>query len=274
MRSLKVMNPKITNVAKRESFRKACATYQEHMRAFNTAFESKWASHHDAFQKSESARRSLSVEHYHRYLESVQACPKTKEEYVIEKEEPAVLSKSGSSGSGVGSRRPSGGDPTLKPLIEPPEAVLVFPKTRAGPKSPSIAEIRMCLEELAVIFFIDPDKRTFCGICEDDQDLEVQKMFLFNVIHFLTLFSEFTGMIYDVRFSLSEGWYRIDDRVTGLEIKRDTVTAKTVMANPYRSAVLACLKKIATEFHLEPKGQDFVPLLAAVLQFHALLVDS
>jgi hypothetical protein len=274
MHSLKVVNAKATNVAKRESYKKACTTYQEHMRAFNSAFSSKWAAHYANFQKSDATRRSLSVQHYRQYQQSVRTCPKANESYAADREETVVAKVGTAEGSSsLFMARMSSGDLPVK-VAEAPDPVLVFPKTRAGPKSPSISEIRMCLEELAVIFFTDPDKRTFCGICEDDPDLEVQKMFLFNVLHFLTLFSEFTGMLFDVRISLSEGWYKLEDRVTGLEIKRDTMTAKTVVVNPYRSAVLACLKKIATEFHLEPKGQDFVPLMSAILQFHLLLVDS
>jgi hypothetical protein len=73
---------------------------------------------------------------------------------------------------------------------------------------------------------------------------------------------------------MADGWYRLEDRLTGVEIKRDTITSKTLMANPYRVSVLACLKKLTIEFHLQPKQQDFISCIESVLHFHTLLVDA
>ncbi|KAK8893741.1 hypothetical protein M9Y10_022170 [Tritrichomonas musculus] len=144
-----------------------------------------------------------------------------------------------------------------------------FPESRQGPRSPSQAEIKMFLSELPLIFPIDIEKRMFCNICADDNDVTSSKMLLFNVIHFLTLFAEFTGFIYHYRITMADGgWYKLEDRLTGIEVKRE-ITTKNVLTSPIRNAVVNCLKKIVYEFNLKTKdNDDIISLLDAVLNFY------
>jgi hypothetical protein len=78
--------------------------------------------------------------------------------------------------------------------------------------------------------------------------------------------------LYDVRIALTDGWFRIEDRMSGVEIKRDA-TSKAALSNPYRAAALACLKKVVTEFHLDAQQQDFFGCIDALLNFHSLIAD-
>lgn len=148
----------------------------------------------------------------------------------------------------------------------------IFPEARQGPRSPSQDEIRMFLSELPIIFPIDVEKRTFCNISADDPDIQSNKMLLFNTIHFLALFAEFTGIIYQYRIGMADGgWYKLEDRITGVEVKRE-ITSKNVMLSPLKTAVINCLKKIVYEFNLKVKDtDDMISLLDAVLNFYQQL---
>ena len=133
-----------------------------------------------------------------------------------------------------------------------------FPEVRQGTRSPSQYEIRMFLSELPLIFPINVEKRTFCNIFADDPDPQCNKMLIFNTIHFLSLFSEFTGIIYQYRIEMGEGgWYKLEDRITGIEVKKEVNTKNTILS-PLRTAIMNCLKKIVFEFNLKAKdNEDF-----------------
>lgn len=147
-----------------------------------------------------------------------------------------------------------------------------FPENRQGPRSPSQDEIKMFLSELPLIFPIDVEKRLFCNISIDDPDIQASKMLLFNVIHFLSLFAEFTGIIYHYRIGMAEGgWYKLEDRITGVEVKRE-ITSKNVMMSPLRVAVMNCLKKIVFEFNLKTRDHDdMIHLLDSIIHFYKIL---
>ncbi|OHT12775.1 hypothetical protein TRFO_17228 [Tritrichomonas foetus] len=145
-----------------------------------------------------------------------------------------------------------------------------FPPDRTGPRAPSKAEIKMFLEELTLIFPINLHAKTFCGVSVEENDSNCAKMLMFNIVHFLTLFSEFTGIVYDYRISIVDGWYKLEERLTGNEIKRD-INSKNIQSNPYREAVISCLQKILYEFQLKPQSLEILDMLDAILKFHSLL---
>jgi hypothetical protein len=281
MRNVKIGPVRALGRGRREAFQRAVDTYHQNLPAFHEEFDSKFSSLYEIHQRSDEVRRAKNAEHYREYEKTVETTPRAG---APEPERPAAAALSAVSFRARGASTGPSGRPSAALMktssvgaivpVEPPATPSVFPRLRNGWRSPGTAEIRMCLEELELIFPLDVDRKLFCGISEDDPDIEAQKVFLFNVIHLLTLISEFTGMIYDVRITMADGWYRLEDRLTGMEIKRDTITSKTLMANPYRASVLACLKKLTIEFHLQPRQQDFISCIDSVLHFHTLLVDA
>ena len=98
-------------------------------------------------------------------------------------------------------------------------------------------------------------------------------MFLFDVTHFMTLFAQFTGVIFDYRITLVDGCYRFEERLSGNEVKRE-IYSKNVLSNPYRSAVFACLKKLVSEFHLSVTNQTMVGHISSIQKLYEMLVDS
>jgi hypothetical protein len=262
-------------------FKASCVEYRARLHRFQGHYAT-FSDLYDAYQSNDTQRRASSADHYRRFQATVKDCPKQPEAYLNSQRSGPTTGHNSLDLQPPAS--PSGSNPTflspepvnpkpppkpLKPLT--PRDQSVFPRLENGWNSPSTADICACLEELCLIFFWDVDKRTFCGIAEDDPDVEMQKVFLLNVIHFLTLFSEFTGALYDVRISMADGFYKLEDRVTGVEIKQDTIV-RTIPTSPYRAAVFGCLAKIAADFHVDVKGDGFVALLDAILQLHKLLV--
>jgi hypothetical protein len=272
--------------SRREALQRAVDIYHQSLPPFEEEFRTNFAPLYSQHQQNDELRRAKNAAHYAEYEKSVADTPLLNEEYTVERppvsktRAPVEVQKSKMGPPGgsqslrvVRTAASALSPPALAPQPQVSSARAVFPRLRNGWRSPGTAEIRMCLEELELIFPIDVEKKLFCGLAEDDPDVDAQKVFLFNVIHFLALFSEFTGMIYDVRITMSDGWYRLEERLSGLEIKRDSITSKTLMSNPYRAAVLACLRKITTEFHLQTKHQDFIGCLDSILRFHNMLVD-
>ena len=136
--------------------------------------------------------------------------------------------------------------------------------TKPNDVSPSTEEIQMFLKEIIPIFPVDVLNRTFCGIKETDPDLYTQRIFLFNVCHFLALYSVITGITFDYRMSVVEGSWRIEDRITGNEIKKETMTKANVFDNPYREAIVSSLKKAAND--LKCKSSDNIVATIAEIQ--------
>jgi hypothetical protein len=269
IRPVKLTNVKRLTAAKRESFQKACESYRSALADFEAAFETTFAPIYERQLSNDALRRRLNVDQFAAYQESVRGTPKFGESPRDRPPPPSRIRTmvSPRSKSAKVVRPPL---PVIPLDIQP--APSIFPPARLGWRAPSAAEIQMCLAELSLIFPRCVERRTFCDISEDDPDPEVQKTFLFNVIHLLVLFSELTGMVYDVRIALTDGWFRMEDRMTGLEIKRE-ITSKTALSNPYRAAALACLRKIVAEFHIDVQPQDFFGCIDALLNFHSLIVD-
>ena len=147
-----------------------------------------------------------------------------------------------------------------------------FPLERIGYKGPSSHEIKVLLQELCLIFPLDLENKTFCGVSFNDQDVRANKTILFNVVHFLTIFSEFTGIVYDYQISVADGMYKLEDRNTRIEAKRD-INSKNLNSGPYFEAIMKCLQKIMNEFHLKPKSDDMIDLLFEALQLYTSLAD-
>lgn len=154
---------------------------------------------------------------------------------------------------------------------DPSSCINFFPKERLGSLTPCNSEIKQVLIGLRDLFPLDVSKRTFCGICVDDTILISSKMLLFNILHFLTLFSEFTGVMYEYKITVGDsGWYNLIDRFNGQLVKRN-INSRNMFNNPYRLAVINCLKKIIQDFKLEPASFDIIALLDAIFQIPSLL---
>jgi hypothetical protein len=261
--SLRLTNLPTVSRLKRVALQKVCQVYRESRVAFSDALETRFASLYARHQSYDAARREQNARQYERFREASRN---------------SSIAEPGTSEPKTMPSRPPPPSTTWRSVngvvdVQPPSLPSVFPQIPKGWRTPSTAQIRMCLEELGLMFSWDVERRTFCGIAEDDADPDAQRQFLFNVIHLLTLFGEFTGMIYDVRISMCDGWYQLQDRMSGSEIKMDPITTKTVLAHPYRAAVLDCLKKIVAEFHMEATTEDFIGCIDAAMHFHELLVD-
>ena len=136
--------------------------------------------------------------------------------------------------------------------------------------SPTQNEVAIFLKELEPLFPIDLTKQTFCGIKENDTDLNAQKMLCFNLCHYLVLFGLISGETYDYRFSISDGYWMIEDRLTGNEIKRELMTKTNLFDNPYREAILSCFRKLSDDFNL-PKFDSIVSTIKALNNYGDIL---
>ncbi|EAX97173.1 hypothetical protein TVAG_116910 [Trichomonas vaginalis G3] len=136
--------------------------------------------------------------------------------------------------------------------------------------TPSQADIKQFLADLNPLFQLEEDKQLFCNIKIDDPDIQSQKMFCFNLGHFLVLFSAFTGISFDYRISMFEGAWKIEDRFTGLEIKKDTITKANPIDNPYRNALISCLIKLCTELKI-PKSSSVAKMIGDLQKYYTQL---
>jgi len=152
----------------------------------------------------------------------------------------------------------------------PVQSVYTFPE-KENSKTPSLQEIKQFLMDLNSLFPLDVQSKCFCDIWEEDPDISNQRVFLFNVIHFLIMFSCFTGIKYDYRITMSEGVWKFDDRITGIEVKRDTMNKSNVFDNPYRKAIYSCIKKCINELHLSCKGNDIVSMISSLQDYQKKL---
>lgn len=269
---------RVLSPTRREAFEKACRQHEQLLSEFREAFDSKFSELYQQNNAMNEARRRSCTEKYEEYAHVALQSPRMSESYCFDGS--PERSNSHSHIKELMSR--ASRSPSVKTLvkslnsvcsIQQPTEVSAFPRLRDGWKSPSTPEIRMCLEELAVIFPVDEGKGMFCNISETDPDVNAQKMFLFDVTHFMTLFAQFTGIIFDYRITLVSGWYRFEERMTGNEVKRE-LHAKNIMGNPYRSAIFSCLKKIVGEFHLQVTKQTMVSHISAIMSFAQMLVDT
>lgn len=283
-KSVKLVNLKTLNTTRREAYQRACQQYDRNRDTFQEEFKSNFEPVYVKHVGVDMARREDLKDIYHEYSNQFQNSPKIDPSFCADPITRGAARRRMSSTSEVIATARKGSRARLHTTVTPPsftqsmlsgfdisDAPAVFPAQRDGWRAPSVQEITACLSELQLMFPLDVESNSFCGISEDDQDLNAQKLYLFNVLFFLTLFAEFTGMIYDYRITLIEGSYKLEDRVTGAEIKKDNITAKNMMSNPYRTAVLACLKKISNEFLLPVSANNFTPFLEAIFRFPMLL---
>ena len=145
------------------------------------------------------------------------------------------------------------------------EQFSIFPE-KVNNKSPNNLQIKQFLIDLNNLFPLNINERLFCGINEKDSDLLNQKMFLFNLIHYLLMYSTFTGITFDYRITLIEGWYRIEERINGIEIKKELMNKSNIFDNPYRKSIINCLIKICIELNLNIKDNNDIINMIYLLQ--------
>ena len=168
-------------------------------------------------------------------------------------------------------------DQTTKDIVEPVifeqnlETNVSFP-LKPTDKSPTDKEVALFLKELVPLFPIDEQAQTFCGIKQNDPDLNAQKMLCFNLCHYLVLFAVISGQTYDYRFSISDGYWKIEDRITGSEIKRDLMTKANLFDNPYRDAIFSCLRKLCDDFNI-PKCESLIAMIQSLNNYADLLLN-
>lgn len=297
MGRISVPGVKSLRPGRREALQRACSKLHGDSIEFEDCFDSKFSEIYEHHRENEESRRNASSQKFDTYLTSVANTPVIPGNYCIDPRSsdtegvkirsPPSQSCLAESGSTIGDRgrrtslRPSrtsstktisGGSPRGRPRAASDELppIAPFPAERNGWRSPSTAEIKMCLAELVEIFPLDADKKMFCNISEEDPDVSAQRTFLFDVIHFMTLVAQFTGIVFDYRIKLVEGCYRFEERITGTEVRRDW-NSKNVHTNPYRAAVLSCLRKICHEFKLSVTAQSIIGHIAAIMKFHETL---
>ena len=147
-------------------------------------------------------------------------------------------------------------------VIEQLEESVTYPQ-KPYDRSPTAEEVGTFLKELGILFPVDQEERTFCGIKENDPDLQAQKMLCFNLCHYLVLYGAITGVTYDYRFSMCDGTWKIEERTTGNEIKKELMNKSAVFDNPYREAIFSCLKKLAEDLRL-PKFDTLIATIEAL----------
>ena len=293
MGKLVVNGVRVLRASRREAFQKAVVQCHQGIEQSDEAFDSKFSSVYERVRERDEERRRMAVERFEAYESSVAASPKMSTSYCAEvvladEGKGSLVPQLGFTGNETPirdtGRRTSLRTPRMNstkavpanlarsrsPVEMEPEPESMFPLERSGWRAPSSAEIRVCLEELAQLFPIDEARKKFCNIKEDDQDLNAQKMFLFDVVHFMTLVAQFTGIVFDYRIKLVEGCYRFEERLTGNEVKRD-LNGKNIQTSPYRAAVFACLKKIVREFKLSVSSQTMVGHISAIMKLPSLL---
>lgn len=136
--------------------------------------------------------------------------------------------------------------------------------------SPTTEEVKQFLIDMEPLFPADDDKLTFCGIRIDDPDMQAQRMFCFNLGHFLVLFGAFTGVTFDYRITMCEGMWKLEDRFTGAEVKKDTMNKSNPLDNPYRNALISCLNKLADELQVSKTG-SIVKIIHNLEQYYKSL---
>jgi hypothetical protein len=268
--SVRLSPPRPLSAQRRESIQKACEAFRETFPSFDSASSGAFAPRFEMQESVDRVRREINVKQFEQCRERTKGTPPFGG-FPHPDQSPEPEEKSGALLLRPPLPKKASGERKWPSLEE--SGCAIVPPERDGWQAPSCVEIRMCLAELALIFPWDLGTRIFCGIGEDDPDPDTQRAFLFNVVRLLVLVAEFTGTIYDVRISMADGWYRLEDRLTGAEITRDAITAKTIQSNPYRLTVLACLRKVVSEFHLEPVARDFIHCIDAILRFHTRLTN-
>lgn len=266
-RSVVLPDIKYLTAKRRGNYKYICDRYIDNISSFEEEFNTRFSSVYTKCQEMEESRRNFCAQAYREYVTRLDREVDLGDSPVEEvREEEEELPKRRSL-----SARPREISIVQRDRREGTERETtgaLFPPSRRAWRSPSAESVKMCLVDMCLLFPLDASARTFCGISEDDQDVRVQRMYLTNTAHFLMVFSEFTGLVYDYRIRLVKGWYQFEDRLTLVEITCENLP-KSVQMNPYKDVVMQCLQKIVKEFRVKNEAKDFTGILTSVLEFHA-----
>lgn len=286
---LTIPSPKGLTPSRKSNYEKSCQQYKQNIAIYNNDQQNKFSNLYQKHQAYESDLKKKRTEEYKKYQQQVSRAPKMKNEYLkdplVDVKTPddseytnlLVMANSTSSKT----TQPSQAKKPMPNIQQfnstpPPRANTqrenTFPTCQSwvGPKP---TEIKEFLKELNIIFPLDSGRNTFCGVSEADPDLQAQKIFLFNVIHYLIMFAEFTGVVYDYRITLADGLYNLEDRATAVEVKKD-ISKSNWNSNPYREAIFNCLKKVTTLFNLKPRSMTFYSYLESIQAFADSINES